>query len=57
MPKSSNPVHIKENIDIFDFELTEDEMNEIRELDKGFRYYTRTLAEQEEALSQFVPAD
>ena len=56
-PKSSNPVHIKENIDIFDFELTEEEMNEIRQLDKGFRYYTRTLAEQEEALSQFVPAD
>ena len=56
-PKSSNPVHIKENIDIFDFELTEEEMNEICQLDKGFRYYTRTLAEQEEALSQFVPAD
>lgn len=56
-PKSSNPVHIKENIDIFDFELTEEEMNEIRQLDKGFRYYTRTLAEQEEALGQFVPAD
>ena len=56
-PKSTNPVHIKENIDIFDFELTEEEMNEIRQLDKGFRYYTRTLAEQEEALSQFVPAD
>jgi diketogulonate reductase-like aldo/keto reductase len=56
-PKSSNPVHIKENIDIFDFELTEEEMNEIRQLDKGFRYYTRTLAEQEEALGKFVPAD
>lgn len=56
-PKSSNPVHIKENIDIFDFELTEEEMNEIRRLDKGFRYYRRTLAEQEEALSQLVPAD
>ena len=56
-PKSSNPVHIKENIDIFDFELTEEEMNEIRQLDKGFRYYTRTLEEQEAALGQFVPAD
>jgi diketogulonate reductase-like aldo/keto reductase len=56
-PKSSNPVHIKENIDIFDFELTEEEMNEIRQLDKGFRYYTMTLKEQEEALGQFVPAD
>ena len=56
-PKSSNPVHIKENIDIFDFELTEEEMNEIRQLDKGFRYFTMTLKEQEEALGQFVPAD
>jgi diketogulonate reductase-like aldo/keto reductase len=56
-PKSSNPVHIKENIDIFDFELTDEEMDEIRQLDKGFRYYTRTLAEQEEALGKFVPAD
>ncbi|CZQ91415.1 aldo/keto reductase [Trichococcus ilyis] len=56
-PKSSNPVHIKENFGIFDFALTDDEMNEIRRLDKGFRYYRRTLAEQEEALSQFVPAD
>ena len=56
-PKSSNPVHIKENIDIVDFELTEEEMNEIRQLDKGFRYFTMTLKEQEEALGQFVPAD
>ena len=56
-PKSSNPVHIKENIGIFDFELTEEEMNEIRQLDKGFRYFTMTLKEQEEALGQFVPAD
>ena len=56
-PKSSNPVHIKENIDIFDFELTEEEMNEIRQLDKWFRYFTMTLKEQEEALGQFVPAD
>ena len=56
-PKSSNPVHIKENIDIFDFELTEEEMNEIRQLDKGFRYFTMTLKEQEEALGQFLPAD
>ena len=56
-PKSSNPVHIKENIDIFDFELTEEEMNEIRQLDKGFRYFTMTLKEQEEALGHFVPSD
>lgn len=33
--RSSNPVHQKENLDIFDFELTEDEMKKIFSLDKG----------------------
>ena len=31
-PRSTNPVHIKENFEIFDFELTEDEMDEIRDI-------------------------
>ena len=35
-PKSTKPERIKSNMNIFDFELTEDEMNEIRALDKGF---------------------
>lgn len=35
-PKSTNPDRIKSNMDIFDFELTEDEMQEIRKLDKGY---------------------
>lgn len=34
-PKSTNPAHIKSNMDIFDFALTDDEMNEMRALDKG----------------------
>ena len=34
-PKSTNPQRMKSNLDVFDFELTEDEMNEIRALDKG----------------------
>ncbi len=35
LPKSTNPQRIKSNLDIFDFELTEDEMNVIRSLDTG----------------------
>ncbi|MDE6833144.1 MAG: aldo/keto reductase [Ruminococcus sp.] len=35
LPKSSNPERIKSNINIFDFELTEQEMNAIRSLDTG----------------------
>ena len=34
IPKSSNKKRIKENIDIFDFSLTEDDINRIRTLDE-----------------------
>lgn len=34
IPRSINPDHIKANFDIFDFKLTDDEMKEIRSLDK-----------------------
>lgn len=56
-PKSTNPQHIQENIDIFDFSLTDEEMEGIRELDKGVRFFTMSLEEQEKNLGQFVPAD
>ena len=35
LPKSTNPERIKGNLDIFDFELSENEMEQIRALDKG----------------------
>lgn len=38
IPGSSNPDHIAENYDIFDFELTDPEMEEIRRLDRHERY-------------------
>ena len=38
IPGSSNPDHIAENIDIFDFELTQEEMREINALDRQERY-------------------
>lgn len=42
IPGSRNPKHIYENFDIFDFELTEDEIAEISKLDKNVRYYNGT---------------
>lgn len=39
IPGSKNPAHIKDNADIFDFMLTDDEMAEIAKLDKNTRYY------------------
>ena len=35
VPGSTNPDHIHENISIFDFELTDDEMAQIRAMDRG----------------------
>ena len=35
LPKSTNPERIKSNLDIFDFELTKEEMESIRALDTG----------------------
>ena len=35
LPKSTNPTRIASNIEIFDFELTADEMNKIRAMDTG----------------------
>lgn len=38
IPGSSNPEHMKENISIFDFELTEDEMTAIAALDRNEKH-------------------
>ena len=50
IPGSKNVDHIKDNLDILDFRLTEEEMSEIAKLDKGERYYHRT----EEQLAGFA---
>ena len=39
---SKNPDHIRDNFDIFDFTLTDEEMAQITEIDKGVRYYNGT---------------
>lgn len=56
-PKSTNPRHIADNFDIFDFALTDDEMASIRAIDKGVRFFNMSLAEQEAHLGGFIPAD
>ena len=42
IPGSKNVAHIKDNADIFDFALTDNEMTEIAKLNKGVRYYNGT---------------
>lgn len=50
IPGSKNVDHIKDNLDILDFKLSDEEMAEIASLDKDKRYYHRT----DEQLDQFA---
>ena len=50
IPGSRNVDHIRDNLNILDFTLTDEEMAEIAKLDKGERYYHRT----DEQLVQFA---
>ncbi|MDD6126675.1 MAG: aldo/keto reductase [Veillonellaceae bacterium] len=54
IPGSRNPEHIRANIDLFDFELTQDDMNDIATVDREKRYYTATKEALEGYLS-FAP--
>lgn len=40
IPKSINPDHIRSNFELFDFELTAEEMDQIAAMDKNKRFYT-----------------
>ena len=50
IPGSKNVDHIRDNLDILDFVLTAQEMEEIAALDRDMRYYHRT----DEQLVQFA---
>ncbi|MDO5541506.1 MAG: aldo/keto reductase [Eubacteriales bacterium] len=50
IPGSKNEAHIKDNINLFDFTLTDKEIQRIVALDKNVRYYTAT----EEALQGYL---
>lgn len=54
IPGSKSPAHIKDNFDLFDFSLTEEEMEKIAALDKNTRYYTST-PEMLEMYAKTVP--
>ena len=57
IPGSKNPDHIKANFDLFDFELTDEEMAEIKKLDKNERYYHSTPQMMEQYANMVPPVD
>ena len=57
IPGSKNPDHIKANFDLFDFELTDEEMAEIKKLDKNERYYHSTPKMLEQYVAMVPPVD
>ena len=50
IPGTKNEEHIKKNFDVYDFKLTDEEMEQIAKLNKNVRYYNRT----DEQLEQFA---
>lgn len=54
---SKNPDHIKANFDLFDFELTDEEMAQITALNKNVRYYTSTPEMLKKYAEMLPPVD
>ncbi|HBI61771.1 MAG TPA: aldo/keto reductase [Lachnospiraceae bacterium] len=57
IPGSKNPDHIRDNIDIFDFSLTEEEMAEIAKLDGTKKYYEADNAMEEKYATMHLPIE
>ena len=57
LPGSSNPAHIASNLDVFDFTLSDAEMERIRSLDKNKRFFEMTEDQARTILSGFVLDD
>ena len=49
IPGAKSKAHIEQNIDLFDFELTAEEMAEIAQLDRNTRYYNMSIEDAEKA--------
>ena len=57
IPGSKNPAHIHDNFDVFDFALTDAEMQEITTLNKDKRYYEVTEDKLAAFATMFPPVD
>lgn len=55
IPGSKNPDHIRDNGDIFDFALTDEEMAEIAKLDGTKKYYNATDDQIEKYAQMHLP--
>lgn len=54
IPGSKNPDHIKENLELLDFELTDAELSEVSDMNKNVRYYNST-PELLRAYAEMIP--
>ncbi|MDE7320675.1 MAG: aldo/keto reductase [Lachnospiraceae bacterium] len=57
IPGSKNPAHIRANLDLFDFALTDEEMKEIASLNAEKHYYTSTPEKLEQYARTVPPVD
>ena len=55
IPGSADEKEIAENFDIFDFELTDEDLEKMQKLDTGTRFFTMSEEEQERAFTGFAP--
>ena len=55
IPGSADEKEIAENFDIFDFELTDEDLEKMKKLDTGTRFFTMSEEEQERAFTGFAP--
>ena len=57
IPGSKNPTHIQANFDLFDFALTDEEMDKIAAMNKNARYYTSTPEKLKRYAETVPPVD
>lgn len=56
-PRATNPLHIAQNADVLDFELTDEDMDAIATLDTGRRFFTMSVKDQESTFTSWIPQD